>query len=64
MQKLVQEHPELTDVHVKGEKSGHKLDATIGQPLVSLEVTGETRSTLEYTVCFASGTLYFAYQEP
>ncbi|KAL4934431.1 uncharacterized protein BDV17DRAFT_286142 [Aspergillus undulatus] len=55
MKKLLEKHPELTDVDVRN-RSGHELTATIGQPLVSLKAKGASRADLEYTCQLASGS--------
>ncbi|KAF7586254.1 hypothetical protein BBP40_009191 [Aspergillus hancockii] len=63
MAKLVKDHPEIGHVQSKS-KRGDTLDAEIGQPLVSLKVTGETRANLEYCAKFKSGKLHFNYDPP
>jgi hypothetical protein len=62
MGKLTEEHPELTQVKVHS-RTGNKLEATIGQPLVSLKVKGANGADLEYTCRLASGTLHFDYED-
>jgi hypothetical protein len=62
MGKLTEDHPELTQVKVHS-RTGNKLEATIGQPLVSLKVKGASRADLEYTCRLASGTLHFDYED-
>ncbi|KAL2821454.1 hypothetical protein BDW59DRAFT_164189 [Aspergillus cavernicola] len=63
MAKLVKDHPEISHVQSKS-KRGDALDAQIGQPLISLKVTGSSRASLEYYAKFSSGKLHFNYDPP
>lgn len=63
MVKLVTDHPETAHVDCKT-KRGDFLKATIDQPLVSLKITGGSRTDLEYFARFGSGNLHFNYDKP